>query len=132
MALAALLVLLIVLGDFRGRREVVARFLPTLFGMGVDTSIHLRHRMREEGRQNMSTIAATTGAAGFMSADTTTMGSGTLALATNPGLQSIGWLAPIGIMLCYLTSMLFTCSLMTLWNPRSEPISEPAQSLKTE
>lgn len=159
MALAALLVLLIVLADFRRLRETIAGFvplllglaiylgfvgwddfninmfnmiiLPTLFGMGVDTSIHLLHRIKEEGRQNMSSIASTTGAAAFMSGATTAVGFGTLSVATNPGLQSIGWLAPVGIMLCYLTSMLFTCSLMTLWNPRSETISEPAQSLKT-
>lgn len=159
MALAALLVLLIVLADSRRLRETIAGFvplllglaiylgfvgwddfninmfnmiiLPTLFGMGVDTSIHLLHRIKEEGRQNMSSIAATTGAAAFMSGATTAVGFATLAVATNPGLQSIGWLAPIGIMLCYLTSMLFTCSLMTLWNPRSEAVSEPAQSLKT-
>lgn len=141
--LAALAVLLLLSIDFRTVREVAAAFLPlflgvvaylgymgwteqdinmfnmvilpTVFGIGIDSSIHLVHRVREEGVGRMSLIANTTGSAAGMSAATTAIGFGSLALASNPGLRSIGVLAPVGIVLCYLTSVLLTCSLATLW-----------------
>jgi uncharacterized protein len=141
--LAALAVLLLLFIDFRTLREVAAAFLPlflgvvaylgymgwtgqdinmfnmvilpTVFGIGIDSSIHLVHRVREEGAHRMSLIANTTGSAAGMSAATTAIGFGSLALASNPGLRSIGVLAPVGIILCYLSSVLLTCSLSTLW-----------------
>ena len=141
--LAALAVLLLLFIDFRTVREVAAAFLPlflgvvaylgymgwtgqdinmfnmvilpTVFGIGIDSSIHLVHRVREEGVHRMSLIANTTGSAAGMSAATTAIGFGSLALASNPGLRSIGVLAPVGIILCYLASVLLTCSLSTLW-----------------
>jgi len=141
--LAALAVLMLLFIDFRTLREVVAAFLPlflgvvaylgymgwtgqdinmfnmvilpTVFGIGIDSSIHLVHRVREEGVNRMGLIANTTGSAAGMSAATTAIGFGSLALASNPGLRSIGVLAPVGIILCYLASVLLTCSLSTLW-----------------
>ncbi len=142
--LAALAVLLLLFIDFRTLREAMAAFLPlflgvvaylgymgwtgqdinmfnmvilpTVFGIGIDSSIHLVHRVREEGIHRMSLIANTTGSAAGMSAATTAIGFGSLALASNPGLRSIGVLAPVGIILCYLSSVLLTCSLSTLWH----------------
>jgi predicted RND superfamily exporter protein len=146
--LAALAVLLLLFVDFRTLREVMAAFLPllfgvvaylgymgwtgqdinmfnmvilpTVFGIGIDSSIHLVHRVREEGVGKMGLIANTTGSAAGMSAATTAIGFGSLALATNPGLRSIGVLAPVGIILCYLASVLLTCSLSTLWQGKSK------------
>ena len=146
---AALAVLLILISDFRSAREVVAAFLPlavgvscyigylgyageninmfnmvilpTVFGIGIDTSIHLLHRVREEGADAMPLIANTTGSAAGMSAATTAVGFGALYLATNPGLASIGKLAPVGIILCYLSSVLLTCSLSLLWKREQTP-----------
>ncbi|MBM4353467.1 MAG: hypothetical protein FJ109_06660, partial [Deltaproteobacteria bacterium] len=147
-ALAALAVLIIVIVDFRRRREVAAAFLPlgagvvaylgfmgytgenlnmfnmvilpTMFGMGIDTSIHLVHRIREEGTGRMEQGAGSTGAAAGMSAATTAIGFGSMVLATNPGLRSIGELAPVGILTCYLASVVLTPSLMFLWNGRKK------------
>ena len=144
--LAALAVLLLLLIDFRNRREVTAAFLPlflgvvaylgymgwtghdlnmfnmvilpTIFGIGIDTSIHLVHRVREEGTGAMSHIANTTGSAAGMSAGTTAIGFGSLSFATNPGLKSIGTLAPVGIILCYLAAVLLTCSFSYLWSKK--------------
>ena len=146
--LAALAVLLLLFVDFRTWSEVTAAFLPlvlgviaylgymgwtgqdinmfnmvilpTVFGIGIDSSIHLVHRVREEGVGRMSLIANTTGSAAGMSAATTAIGFGSLALASNPGLRSIGVLAPVGIVMCYLTSVLLTCSLATIWPPKSK------------
>ena len=145
---AALAVLLILISDFRRIKEVVAAFLPlvigvvcyvgfmgyygenfnmfnmvilpTVFGIGIDTSIHLVHRVREEGVGAMPLIANTTGSAAGLSAATTAVGFGALYLATNPGLASIGKLAPVGIILCYLSSVLLTCSLSLLWRTKEK------------
>ena len=144
--LAALAVLLLLIIDFRRRHEVIAAFLPlflgvmaflgymgwtghdlnmfnmvilpTIFGIGIDTSIHLVHRVREEGREAMGHIANTTGSAAGISAATTAIGFGSLSFATNPGLKSIGTLAPVGIILCYLSAVLLTCSLSYIWSAK--------------
>lgn len=69
--------------------------LPTIFGIGVDTAIHLMHRLREG--DSVGTTLRTTGAAAAVSAATTAVGFGSLLLVNNEGLRSIGWVAVIGI-----------------------------------
>lgn len=139
--LAAVAVLAILLVNFRRVREVIAAFapvvlsmggylgfmgwtghninmfnmivLPTMLGMGVDTSIHLVHRMREAGPSSIHRVISTTGSAAGMSAATTAIGFGALQFSSNPGLFEIGLLAPVGILLCYLTALLLTPSMLT-------------------
>lgn len=154
-ALAGLAVLLLLILDFRRLSDVLAAFLPlalgvvcllgfmgklnmnlnmfnmvvlpTVLGIGVDTSIHLLHRVREEGPDRVGVVANTTGSAAGMSAATTAVGFGSFALATNPGLGTIGRLAPIGIMMCYLASVLLTCSFAYLWSKRRKGTKENGQ-----
>ncbi len=92
--------------------------LPTVLGMGVDTAIHLLHRFREVGKAGIPEAANTTGAAAFLSAATTAVGFGSLAFATNPGLAGLGNLAPVGILLCYLSSLLLCVALGQLHKER--------------
>ena len=154
-ALAGLAVLLLLILDFRRLSDVLAAFLPltlgvvcllgfmgkmtmnlnmfnmvvlpTVLGIGVDTSIHLLHRVREEGPSRVGVVANTTGSAAGLSAATTAVGFGSFALATNPGLGTIGRLAPIGIMMCYLASVLLTCSFAYLWSRRRKGAVENEQ-----
>lgn len=140
--LAALMVLLILIFDLQRWKDILVAFgslvvgvigfigymgwagvhvnmfnmviLPTVFGIGVDTSIHLLHRIREEGSHKVGEVANTTGSAAFLSAVTTAVGFGSLAFATNPGLAGLGMLAPVGIIGCYLSSLLLTCSVRLL------------------
>jgi uncharacterized protein len=97
--------------------------LPIFFGIGIDTSIHLVHRGREELRQaaaegrqpNLGRAVGSAGAAAGMSALTTAAGFSAMLVASNPGLASIGTMAPVGIFLCYLVAVGVTGSLLWFW-----------------
>ena len=69
--------------------------LPVIFGIGVDTAIHLTHTRR--GGASVREMLRTTGRAAGLSALTTAIGFGSLIAVPSEGLQSIGWLAIIGI-----------------------------------
>jgi hypothetical protein len=75
--------------------------LPLLFGIGVDSGIHLVHRARydaehpdQDGRELVET--ATAGAV-FYSAMTTTLSFGTLALSGHQGMHGLGVMLTIGM-----------------------------------
>ena len=151
MGLAALAVFLVLLLDLRSLRRTILAFLPLplgmaaflglaafagwplnvfnmvvlpiFFGIGIDSSIHLVHRGREELRAavaegrapNPGRAVASAGAAAGMSALTTAAGFSAMLVATNPGLASIGTMAPVGIFICYLTAVGVTGSLLWFW-----------------
>lgn len=75
--------------------------LPTIFGIGVDTAIHLVHRLDEGASVRLA--MRTTGAAAAVSSLTTAVGFFALTFVSNQGLVSIGWVAVIGILVSYLT-----------------------------
>jgi predicted RND superfamily exporter protein len=122
-ALAALLVLLLLLLDLRSLGAALRAYipllagvvlslgiairagislnlfnivvLPVIFGIGVDTAIHLTHTRRDGA--SIRQMLQTTGRAAGLSALTTAIGFGSLLAVPSEGLQSIGWLAIIGI-----------------------------------
>ncbi|MGB0590693.1 MAG: MMPL family transporter [Myxococcota bacterium] len=121
--LAALLVLLLLLLDLRHLGAVMRAYLPLLagvllslgiaaragislnlfnivvlpviFGIGIDTAIHLTHTRRAGA--SVRELLSTTGRAAGLSALTTAIGFGSLLAVPSEGLRSIGWLALIGI-----------------------------------
>ena len=140
-ALACLVVLLLLILDLRRAADVALAFvpllvgfvvllgalgwagiplnifnivvLPTVFGIGVDTAIHLVHRLREPG-STLWGVLRTTGAAAGISALTTVVGFLSLVFVANEGLRSIGWVAVIGITATYLASVAMIAALVAL------------------
>ncbi len=80
--------------------------LPTIIGMGIDNGVHLYHRYREEGPGSMPVVIRSTGGAMFISMLTTMIGFFGLMMATHPGLNSIGRLALIGLLTCFVAAVL--------------------------
>ena len=77
--------------------------LPVILGIGVDTAVHLTHRLAQG--VGVVEMLRTTGAAAGLSALTTAIGFGSLLSVASEGLRSIGWLALLGI-LCTSASTL--------------------------
>jgi hypothetical protein len=75
--------------------------LPVVFGIGVDTAIHLLYRLREGER--LSHVLRTTGVAASVSAATTAVGFASLLVTSSEGMRGIGWVACIGIACCYVS-----------------------------
>lgn len=80
--------------------------LPTIIGMGIDNGVHLYHRYRQEGPGSMPVVIRSTGGAMFISMLTTMVGFFGLMMATHPGLNSIGRLALIGLLTCFVAAVL--------------------------
>ncbi|MDP6947171.1 MAG: hypothetical protein QF464_23680, partial [Myxococcota bacterium] len=97
--------------------------LPTIFGIGVDTAIHLNHRLR--GGHTVSAVLHTTGASAAISAITTAIGFASLLVVDNEGLRSIGWIAVIGIGCTTLCTTTLIAAFETLRRTR---VKQPARS----
>jgi len=72
--------------------------IPTIVGMGIDSSIHIFHRyIKEKKIEKMPDILKYTGGAVFFSSLTTMVGFSSLIFSSHRGLKSIGLIASIGI-----------------------------------
>ena len=87
---------------------------PLLIGMGVDASVHVVARYREEGRGSLFGILRETGGATFMCALTTAIGFGGVYYADHQGLNSLGTLGIVGIFLAFGASLALLPALLWL------------------
>jgi predicted RND superfamily exporter protein len=86
--------------------------IPILLGIGVDVIVHLSHRLAEEGPGGIRRSLRTTGTAVTIST-LTTMGSfGSLVLAGNRGVRSLGLLVVLGLT---MVGVMGTLTLFSLW-----------------
>ncbi len=86
--------------------------LPTIIGMGIDNGVHLYHRYREEGTRSIPLVLKSTGGAMLVSMLTTMVGFFGLTMATHPGLNSIGKLALIGLLTCFVAAVVVLPALL--------------------
>ena len=88
--------------------------LPLILGIGVDTSVHIMHRVREEERlhtqASLSVVILGTGRAVLFAALTTMVGFAGLTVADNGAMKSLGFLMVLAI-LSTLGSSLACCPL---------------------
>ena len=87
--------------------------IPLMFGIGVDSGIHLVHRSRElipgEGL-----LGTTTARAVFYSALTTTISFGSLGLSSHVGMSGLGILLSIGMVLTVLCNLILLPALLAV------------------
>ena len=89
--------------------------LPMLLGIGIDYGIYIVHRVRTQGTPNVHRAVQDTGTAISLSAVTTQVGFGTLALSTNQGLASVGVVALVGITACLVASLCTLPAALHVW-----------------
>ena len=77
--------------------------LPLLVGMGQDDALHLFHRFKEEG--SLRVAVRETGTAIFLTSWTTAIGFAGIFFANHRGLLSLARVSVIGVMLCWLSSV---------------------------
>ncbi len=89
--------------------------LPLLFGIGVDSGIHLVHRARHDAASGSGTLleSATAGAV-FYSAMTTTLSFGTLALSGHEGMRTLGVMLTIGMFWTVVANLVFLPALLVV------------------
>lgn len=87
--------------------------LPSIIGIGVDNSIHIYYRFREENGDIKKAILATRGAVAA-STITTALGFFGMLTAKVNGLQSLGLLSTIGLACCLLVTWTLLPALLSL------------------
>ena len=85
---------------------------PLIIGIGVASGVHILHRYRQEGERDVAPVVRFTGMAVFLSAATTMVGFGSLALAQHRGAASLGLVLLLGVGACLATSVLFLPALL--------------------
>jgi hypothetical protein len=89
--------------------------LPLLFGIGVDSGIHLVHRARQvSGDTAEHLVESATAGAVFFSAMTTTLSFGTLALSGHQGMHTLGVMLTIGMFWTVVANLVVLPALLTL------------------
>lgn len=77
--------------------------ITMVIGIGSDYGIHMLHRLREGASLHE---LAETGRAVTLAALTTVVGFGSLVTTHYPGLQSIGWMTSMGVVISCMTAIL--------------------------
>lgn len=105
--------------------------LPLLFGIGVDSGIHLVHRARHLAASPSlpaSLVESATAGAVFYSAVTTTVSFGTLALSGHEGMHTLGVMLTIGMFWTVVANLVFLPALLVVTgvSPPARPSEDAA------
>jgi predicted exporter len=120
-SLLCLLGLMALLGWSWNLMNVMA--LPLLFGAGVDYSIHIQFALRRYGG-DLARVRQAVGRAILLCGVSTASGFGTLGLASNAGLSSLGRVCAAGII---ITSLISVFLLPAWWRTvRRRDLKEPS------
>jgi predicted RND superfamily exporter protein len=88
--------------------------IPLVIGIGVDDSIHILHRYKEEGLGSLPRVIQHTGKAIFLTTATTTLAFSSFLVAEHPGLRSMGQVPVLGLVLCFLAAVIFLPALVAM------------------
>lgn len=86
--------------------------LPLLLGVGVDSGIHVVHRLRSHQRMDGAFLGTSTARAVILSSLTTLAGFGSLAFSHHAGTASMGQLLAIGMLAILVTTLIVVPSLV--------------------
>lgn len=84
--------------------------IPILVGIGVDNAVHLYHRYQET--KDVDKCVYTTGSTLTLTSLTTSVGFGSLILASHRGLSSLGLLMAVGTATCWFACVIFMPTLI--------------------
>jgi hypothetical protein len=99
---------------------------PSIIGIGDDAGVHIYHRYLQEGRKSIPFVMRRTGLAVSLSTITTVVGYAGLLSAHHPGLQSIGYLAIIGLSTTLLTAYFVLPALLEVFDRKQHLAREGA------
>jgi predicted RND superfamily exporter protein len=87
---------------------------PLLMGIGIDDGVHVIHRFRIEGKNNLSYAMSSIGKAILLTSVTTMLGFGSLVSSDYRGYIGLGLIVTIGIALCFITSVVVLPAVLKL------------------
>jgi hypothetical protein len=93
--------------------------LPITIGIGIEYSVNIVSRARQEGPKRATTVIESTGGAVFLCSYTTIVGYGSLLLSQNLGIRSFGLAAMLGELTCIFVALLLAPALLSIVRGRS-------------
>lgn len=87
--------------------------IPILLGVGVDNGVQIVHRYLQEGR-DIKVMSKSTGAAVLLTSLTTGISFGMLILSSHRGIQSLGMIMALGALTCLIGSMILLPTILRL------------------
>jgi len=92
--------------------------LPITIGIGIDYSVNLAVRDRQEGDRGLRHLLATTGGTVLLCSYTTSVGYGTLMFSANGGIHAFGLAALLGELACILMALVIAPAWLALLRAR--------------
>jgi predicted RND superfamily exporter protein len=96
--------------------------LPLVIGIGVTNGIHILNRFAEE--QTPGILSRSTGKAVFVSGLTAIAGFGSLVLAKDRGIHSLGIVMAAGVTCCMVAALMFLPTLLNVMTKKETPKSK--------
>ena len=112
-------IVMLAVGSLLGLRVNFLDFvaLPITIGIGIEYSVNIATRERQEGPGHGRAALATTGGAVFLCSYTTIVGYGSLLLSKNLGIHSFGLAAMLGELSCLAMAIVLAPSLLWITAP---------------
>jgi uncharacterized protein len=101
--------------------------LPLVIGIGVTNGIHILNRFAEE--QTPGILSRSTGKAVFVSGLTAIAGFGSLVLAKDRGIHSLGLVMALGVTACMVAALMFLPTLLNLMTKKKSPPTNKRPSI---
>ena len=78
--------------------------IPIIIGIGVDSGVHIIHRLQQE--RELPALGRATGTSVLLTAATNFIGFGMMMIATHRGIASLGMIMSIGTICCAAAALL--------------------------
>ncbi len=99
--------------------------LPITIGIGIEYSVNIVTRERQDGPRRIREAIATTGAAVLLCSYTTIVGYGSLLMSQNLGIRSFGIAAMLGEVTCIVAALVLAPALLSITAPRDRGGAAP-------
>lgn len=94
--------------------------IPLVIGIGIDDGIHIIHRYLEEGKGSIPLVIENTGKAIFLTTMTTCLAFTSFFFAEHPGMRAMGRVPILGLVMCFLASIIVLPALLKIIFERKE------------
>jgi predicted RND superfamily exporter protein len=96
---------------------------PIILGIGIDSSIHLEHRIIEN-KESIPYIIEHTGKAVILTSVTTILGFGSLSFSSHQGISSIGLTVVLGMSISLINSLTLLPALNSIFKIKERQINK--------
>ncbi|MCP4674310.1 MAG: MMPL family transporter [Deltaproteobacteria bacterium] len=104
--------------------------IPLILGIGIDDAVHVLHAIRRQGAGALPNVLRHTGRALLLTSLTTGIAFGSIAFASHRGLAGMGLLLVLGVVCCFITSVVLLPALVRIFfkDGKSNPKDKEVQN----